>query len=104
MPMPGAAHRPVLLTLQRGSANLSRSTCSGCARIEGTISVCVSGEGSETFSLRGDVGNWRGTVFSLHPAAPFRAPGGTYTDLGQLKGEWDQGDVIFLRATPHPIV
>jgi hypothetical protein len=103
LPVPGAAPRPILLELQRIPETVGKGSCAHCARIEGTAKVCVPGIGVETFTIRGDVNNWRGTVFRLNAAAPQRSPG-TYTNLGELKGEWDGADLIRLRVTPHPVV
>lgn len=103
MPVPGAVPRRIVIELQQVPENLGRGQCANCARIEGTLDPCVPGAGAETFSLRGDPGNWRGTVFRLNAAAPRRSPG-VYLSLGEITGEWDRGDLIRLRAKPYPVV
>jgi hypothetical protein len=100
VPMPGAAARPIVLELIRAPQSLARGTCTGCARIEGTAKVCIPGAAAQTFSILRDVSDWRGGKFQLNAAAPPRSPG-TYTNFGEIKGEWDLADVIRLRTTPY---
>lgn len=103
LPAADGGVRPMELRLARVPPRTNRSSCSSCPDIEGTARICAPGQTPDGFTISGDPRNWSGTEFRLSAAANKRPPG-TYTNLGELEGEWDGHDTIRLHAKPYIIV